>query len=197
MGRTAVVILVLILASLLAAVAVVYSGVYNIAADKKHWALTTQIIEAARIRSVKHHARDITPPNLDDPQLALKGAGQYAEMCVMCHLAPGLQQTALRQGLYPVPPDLTRRRIDPRETFWVIKHGIKMSAMPAWGPSHDDETLWSIVSFVATLPTLTAAQYEDMVKKAPPHEEMSVGGAPKEPAGHRPHTHSHKKPHKH
>jgi hypothetical protein len=36
---------------------------------------------------------------------------------------------------------LTRRRDDmeARADFWLIKHGIKMTGMPAWGASHGDE----------------------------------------------------------
>ncbi|MHB8721984.1 MAG: c-type cytochrome [Steroidobacteraceae bacterium] len=39
--------------------------------------------------------------------------------------------------------------------FWIIKHGIKMSAMPAWGKSLDDAAIWDIVAFVRQLPQMT------------------------------------------
>lgn len=62
--------------------------------------------------------------------------------------------------------------IDPRSAFWVIKHGLKMSAMPAWGKTHDDETIWSMVAFVNKLPSMSAQEYKEMVAKAPRDEEM-------------------------
>src|SRR3546814_12958820 len=70
----------------------------------------------------------------------------YAAMCTQCHLKPGLKDSELRQGLYPLPPNLSQVRVDPKDAFWVIKHGIKMSEMPAWGmvPGHDDPTIWSM-----------------------------------------------------
>lgn len=151
------------------------SGYYNIGADVPHWPLTYRFLTMTRDRSIEHHTQSINMPNLDDQSLVLKGAGQYAAMCTGCHLAPGMHESELRAGLYPKPPELAEDRIDPREAFWVIKHGIKLTAMPAWGATHDDDTIWSIVAFVRKLPGLTPAQYKDIVAKAPPDEDMDMG----------------------
>jgi mono/diheme cytochrome c family protein len=86
-------------------------------------------------------------------------------MCVDCHLAPGAKQSEMREGLYPQPPDLTQHvDASPAEMFWVIKHGIKMSAMPAWGKTHDDGSIWGLVAFVQKLPELTPDQYRGLVR---------------------------------
>ena len=154
--------------------AFVGSGVYNIGADDHHTKPVYALMQALRGRSVAHHAKDIVVPNLDDPQLILKGAGQYAAMCTECHLKPGGKDSEIRPGLYPQPPNLSQVRVAPKEAFWVIKHGIKMSAMPAWGLSHDDPTIWSMVAFLQKLPDMTPAQYRDMVAKAPPDEDMDM-----------------------
>lgn len=151
-----------------------WSGYYNIGADAPHWPLTYRFLDMTRSRSIQQHARSIEVPNLDDPALILKGAGQYAAMCTGCHLAPGMRESELRAGLYPKPPLLAEDRIDPREAFWIIKHGIKLTGMPAWGATHDDDTIWSIVAFVHKLPGMTPAQYKDIVAKAPPDEDMDM-----------------------
>lgn len=52
---------------------------------------------------------------------------------------------------------------EPRQTFWVIKHGLKMTGMPAWGSSHGDDEPWAIVAFVGKLPGMTPSQYQKMV----------------------------------
>jgi hypothetical protein len=78
-------------------------------------------------------------------------------------------------GAVPQPPNLSKFRADPREAFWVIKHGIKMSAMPAWGLSHDDAMIWSMVAFVQKLPDMTPQQYQDIVARAPPDEDREMG----------------------
>ena len=152
-----------------------WSGSYNIGADVPHWPLTYRFLSMVRDRSIEHHAESIHVPNLDDSSLILKGAGQYAAMCTGCHLAPGMRDSELRAGLYPKPPVFAEERVDPREAFWVIKHGIKLTAMPAWGATHDDDTIWSIVAFVRKLPGMTPAQYKDIVAKAPPDEDMDMG----------------------
>ena len=113
-------------------------------------------------------------PNLDDPALILKGAGQYAAMCTQCHLAPGIDNSEVRVGMHPQPPDLSQDRIDPRAAFWVIKHGIKMSAMPAWGGSHDDPTIWSMVAFLRNLPEMSFEQHKSIVAAAPPDDDMTM-----------------------
>jgi mono/diheme cytochrome c family protein len=62
------------------------------------------------------------------------GAAEYDDMCSGCHLAPGQEKTEISKGLYPSPPELSRGNdLNPAEQFWVLKHGIKMTGMPAWG----------------------------------------------------------------
>ena len=156
--------------------AFVYSGLYNIAADEPHWRMTERVLALLRTRSIETRAADVSVPDLADPKRVLVGAGQYAEMCQACHLAPGIADTPLRQGLYPKPPELARHRMDPKESFWVIKHGIKMTGMPAWGASHGDDVLWSVVAFLQKLPELDAKQYRDLVTKAPADKEMQGNG---------------------
>ncbi|HET6912367.1 MAG TPA: cytochrome c [Rhodanobacteraceae bacterium] len=165
-----------------------YSGLYNIGADDHHWSLTYKAMQTVRDRSIHVRSEDIKVPNLDDPQLILKGAGQYAAMCTGCHLRPGMEDSELRKGMYPQPPNLSKVHVDPQDAFWVIKHGIKMSAMPAWGldGSHDDPTIWSMVAFIEKLPGMTPAQYKAIVAKAPPDEDMDMDSG----AGNA-HTHSH------
>jgi mono/diheme cytochrome c family protein len=156
----------------LGSVLFVYSGLYDIGADAPHWPVTRRLISILRERSIAGHSAELQAPNLRDPTLVLKGAGQYAAMCVGCHLAPGMENSEIRPGLYPQPPNLAQVRIAPNVAFWAIKHGIKMSAMPAWGASHDDATIWSMVAFLQRLPDLDNMQYKQIVAQAPPDEDM-------------------------
>lgn len=175
-GTTGTVLLIVVIA-VVGMLGFVYSGLYNVAADDHHTRPVADLMQILRDRSIQAHAQNIKVPDLDDPQLVLKGAGQYAAMCSQCHLEPGMQNSEIRSGLYPQPPNLSTFRPDPREAFWVIKHGIKMSAMPAWGFSHDDATIWSMVAFLQKMPGMTPAQYHDIVARAPPDEDMAMDGA--------------------
>jgi mono/diheme cytochrome c family protein len=163
-----------LLALVAAAVVAICAGLYNVAADIPHTQPVYWLLETVRERSVAAKARDIIVPNdLTDANRISKGAGEYAEMCSGCHLAPGMKRTEISRGLYPRAPELRRKSdLTPAEQFWIVKHGVKMTGMPAWGVTHDDELLWNVVAFIRKLPQLTPKQYETMVKTAPKHEEI-------------------------
>jgi mono/diheme cytochrome c family protein len=171
-----------LLVLVVAVAAGIYAGLYNIAADVPHTQPVYWLLETVRDRSIAARAREVVvPADLNDPTRISKGAGQYADMCSGCHLAPGMKRTEISQGLYPRAPELRRKTtLTPAEQFWVVKHGIKMTGMPAWGITHDDNLLWDVVAFVRKLPELTPEQYESLVKNAPKHEEimqeMEMGG---------------------
>jgi mono/diheme cytochrome c family protein len=151
----------------------VYSGAYDIAADMPHSQPVYWLLQKVRQYSIAAQADDVVPNDLEDGKRIASGAGQYAEMCSSCHLAPGMKRTEISRGLYPRAPELRRGSgLTPAEEFWVVKHGIKMTGMPAWGVTHDDELLWDVVAFLRKLPGLTAEQYQALVKSAPTHDEM-------------------------
>jgi mono/diheme cytochrome c family protein len=163
-------LLFLIGAVVIATAAFVRFGMYDVAADTPHWRATHAALAALRDRSVAARASSVEVPDLSDAAMIREGAGNYDSMCVGCHLRPGLDETELSLGLYPAPPswrDLGRT--DPREAFWVIKHGIKMTGMPAWGKSMDDRYIWGMVAFIGRFPDLDAAQYVAMVELSPGH----------------------------
>jgi mono/diheme cytochrome c family protein len=143
-------------------------GGYNVAADTPHSALVYWLADTTRANSVSSHAEDITAPrDLESPMQIKNGASEYAEMCAQCHLAPGMARTEISQGLYPRAPELVHEHdLSPAQEFWVIKHGIKMSGMPAWGETHSDPIIWSIVAFLQKLPKLSPEQYRDLTKDA-------------------------------
>ncbi len=90
------VVFVTLAAAAFLSVLFIYSGSYNIGADAHHWPLTTQLIGILRDRSIIKHSEELTVPALADSTQVLKGAGQYAAMCVGCHLAPGVKDSELR-----------------------------------------------------------------------------------------------------
>ncbi len=168
-NRTILTICAVFVVLALGAVAFAWSGIYNIGADDPHLAPTHALLEKLREQSIKRHAAAITVPDLSSPANAVQGAGNYNAMCVGCHLAPGVDGTELSRGLYPSPPDLTRYEVESASAFWVIKHGIKASAMPAWGPSMDDQYIWNMVAFLRVLPGMDESTYQNMVAQSGGH----------------------------
>lgn len=148
------------------------AGLYNVGADASHTGLTSWLLATVRERSVDANGEDIEAPPLNDPKMIAEGAEHYSAMCTGCHLAPGMRETEIRVGLNPKPPILAKFPPDsPGEGFWVVKHGIKMTGMPAWGVTHSDEEIWNIVAFLEKLPKLSPAQYRALVASAGGHHE--------------------------
>ena len=169
---------------------VIYTGIYNIAADTPHTQTVYWLLKTVQERSIFVRATDVVvPPNLADPARITSGAAQYSEMCSGCHLAPGMRRTEISQGLYPRAPELRRgSELTPAEEFWVVKHGVKMTGMPAWGITHDDELLWDVVAFLRKLPELSPEQYESIVKSAPKSDsKMMQEGETGNAGGHAAH----------
>jgi mono/diheme cytochrome c family protein len=153
----------------------IYAGAYNIAADAPHTGPVYWLLNTVRERSIAVRSGDVTvPSDLASQKRISAGAGLYNEMCAGCHLGPGLERTEISQGLYPRAPELAKGAgLSPAEEFWVIKHGIKMTGMAAWGPTHNDTLIWDMVAFLQKLPGLSATQYQAVVKSAPEdHDEM-------------------------
>ena len=170
----------------LGAGALIYAGVYDVAATTPHWPIAAAIIETARIHSIKAHAAGIeTPPGLDDPAKVLIGVEHYAAHCAICHGAPGVPRGDIGRGLYPAPPDLAKAALlyTPAELFWILKHGIKMTGMPAWS-DHSDEELWATVAFLEKLPGMSEQDYARLVMAS-----MAHGGHHHPGSGDRDSTH--------
>ena len=97
-------------------------------------------------------------------------------MCVVCHSAPGRKASPTRKGLNPKPPRLYAQQVQKRsnaELYWIIEHGIRMTGMPAFGPTHRPEAIWSLIAFFRRLPTLSSEQYQAMVNAAGLPDEMA------------------------
>jgi mono/diheme cytochrome c family protein len=156
---------------LIAAAVFVFSGFYDVSATAPHWRITQWVMETARVRSIEAHAAGIqVPPKLDDPTKVMIGVEHYAAHCAVCHGAPGVPKGDIAHGLYPQPPNLAEaaKRYSPGELFWILKHGIKMSGMPAWS-DHSDDELWATVSFLEKLPGMSEQDYASLVMASLAH----------------------------
>ena len=169
---------------LMAAVAlgVVLTGGYDVAATTPHTAPVAWALDTTMENSVERQAEDIVAPAAFTPEQIREGFGDYDGMCVQCHGAPGVEQAEWAVGLYPSPPALSEAAShwEPGEVFWILRHGIRMSGMPALGPTHDDEALWAITAFAEQLPEMSAEEYaalREEVGGAGHHGEGGEGGS--------------------
>ena len=143
------------------AFAFVTLGLTPIAADKGHWPLTERVLKYVMTQTVRMQSLGTKVPPLDDPGLVLKGAGHYVTDCMPCHGAPGQKQALVVEQMVPAPPYLSEvvDTWQPQQLHWIVKHGIKYSAMPAWSSQRRDDEVWAMVAFLQALPDMEAAQY--------------------------------------
>ncbi len=140
----------------------VYTGLYNIAATEEHMSFTRWAFDTTFHNSVARHADGIVAPASFSPDQLAQGAIAYKSMCQQCHAGPGVERDKWANGMRPRPPHLAEAAAgwSPQEVFWIVKHGVKMSGMPAFGPSHDDQAIWNIAAFVKELPAMTPEEYK-------------------------------------
>lgn len=169
---------VFIILEIAAALLFIYSGIYNVAATDPHTQLEYFVLNTTMENSVRRHAQGIAAPSFSD-SMVNRGLEHFRDNCVTCHGAPGVGAGAIGKGITPSPPDLAEEAKDwaAQELFWIIKHGIKMSGMPAWGPTHKDEELWAIVAFVRQLPELSPEDYQAMIQAAEDSTGKQAGPA--------------------
>lgn len=126
-----------------------------------------------------HHAQEQDNPFKDAPSILPSGMAHYRVNCVLCHGAPEVGAAELAHGLNPPAPDLdaegTQSRTD-GQLFWVVRNGIRMTGMPAFGPTHEDDEIWHIIAFVRHLPDLTELERQTLlagVKEEGDHHEAT------------------------
>lgn len=159
-----------------------WSGIYNIAATQPHWDITRWFIETLKDRSIDVHSEDVQVPNLDEATIKQAAFSHYHGMCRLCHGAPGVEPEEFAKGLYPEPPEMTsghlQQEFNQAQIHWIAKHGIKLTGMPAFGPTHTEEALWGLVALVEEMDDMSPEQYRQQLDQ-------------REPDGQNGHQHTH------
>src|SRR3984957_8828554 len=96
----------------------------------------------------------IPPPPSNLQESIAEGDKLYATDCSMCHGSDGHTLSDSGRWMYPRASDLTSpvvQRYSDRELFWIVKNGIRLSGMPAFGRVESDEHIWNLVHYVRTV----------------------------------------------
>jgi len=156
-----------LLAIVLAVAATIFffGGFFNVAASQPDPDIVNWVLAKVRMASISRHADGNVPVGLENPDIVRAGARAFAVRgCANCHGAPGVNWQKFSEGLQPDPPDLKDvvKEREPNELFWVVKNGIKMTAMPSFGAiGAEDNEIWSIVAFLRRLPTVSEADFKE------------------------------------
>jgi mono/diheme cytochrome c family protein len=100
-------------------------------------------------------------PRLQDPYSysdsnLLDGMNTYISHCAGCHGSLDNQVSEIGVAFYPKAPQLVVYPLDSPEwkVFYVAKHGIRRTGMPAWGGILSDKSLWDVCAFLTHLKSL-------------------------------------------
>lgn len=136
--------------------ATVAFGLYNVSARAGHlppvyWALHTTFRQSVDLRA---GAPETPAPYLTDPTLVELGARHFETACAMCHAVPGQERSATVRGMNPEPPHILEAVGDwsADELHWIVYEGVKMSGMPPWPSSREDD-VWAVVAYLRGIQT--------------------------------------------
>jgi len=146
---------------------VIWTGMFNVATSWKDPSIVRWVLVTTRENSIRSRASSIVAPKTTGATQVDSGFRSYREMCAVCHTPPGGKDSPIAQGLNPEAPALadSAKHMSSSELFWVIKNGIRMTGMPAWGPTHKDVEIWGIVAFLKKLPGMKKEQYDSYASR--------------------------------
>ncbi len=102
------------------------------------------------------------PPNMTlDDAAYQQGAQIYKDDCAFCHGLPNQQRPPAASGEFPRPPQLFRGHgvtdDEPGETYWKVANGIRLTGMPAYKPSLNEQQLWQVTMLLKNADKLPAS----------------------------------------
>lgn len=144
---------------LLAVLVVTKLGLMPVSADGTHSRLEARIMPAVLHASIVHHASGESNPIAFSEDNLKAGVDTYKAMCARCHGTPGGESSIYGQSFYPPAPRLPEgmAQYTDSQLFWLIKHGIRNTGMPAWGNMLSDEEIWQVVGLLRNSEDLPAA----------------------------------------
>ena len=130
-------------------------GLAEVRSDVKPPAWESQLMRSAVRASVRRRAAGIQPPIPGNVENAMVEGGKlYLNGCAGCHGTPGKPEEDLSH--YPRVPQLAQvgTQYSETEIHWIIQHGIRNTAMSAYGPFYSDKEMWALAGFLRRVDNL-------------------------------------------
>jgi mono/diheme cytochrome c family protein len=181
-------IIATLLAIALTAFAVAHLGLYPIGADNPPGGLERALASRAMdVYASKHQPEGDNPTAITAANLT-DGAKEYEEHCAFCHGGAKAKISPMRDKFNPPVPQLINRipHDDDAWLFWVTKHGVRMTGMPAWDRILSDEEMWKVVAFIKhsdKLPPDAQAAWQQLASTPGEIEEHTPEQHTHEPGG--------------
>jgi mono/diheme cytochrome c family protein len=150
-------------------------GLVNFQADQPPSTIERWFAGGASDAYVERNAPHTQNPVPATEQNIVAGAQLYVNHCAGCHGTPSGPDTPLMHSFNPPVPRFFVHAPDmpDNQNFLVIQHGLRMTGMPAWDKTLNDQQIWEITTFLSNISRLPPA-----AKKA---LEPSPSNAPSPP----------------
>ncbi len=129
---------------------------FNLSALPEPGGTETLIANRAKHFLVRRASRASVAPAPADRRASIEeGDNLFGTECSECHGNTGRKPTDAGRWMYPRAADLGSadvQQYSDRELVWIVKNGIRLSGMPAFGRVESDEHIWDLVHFVRTFP---------------------------------------------
>ena len=144
------------LIGMLAGLVILKLGLVPINADQAPSNLEKKVFTLAVRASVARHSSEQTGIATPTDEQLRAGAEIYKAMCALCHGQLNGRASLLGGSFYPPAPQLPGHftTYTESELFWVVKHGIRNTSMPAWRNLLSDEDIRQVVAFLKSLDSL-------------------------------------------
>jgi mono/diheme cytochrome c family protein len=138
-------------------------GIANSTSDVKPPAWESAVMKPSVRAAVKRSAASLSVPSAATEDSIIAGGKLYVRGCMGCHGEPGKPFAEDHSNYPPIPqlPHVGTQYSEP-ETYWIIKHGIRMTAMSAYGYAYTEDQLWSLAAFMHRIDKLTPAEIQSI-----------------------------------
>ncbi len=148
--------------ALIGAYLLVKSGRIAPNADMDASSLETWMAATSLDATLNREAARLENPVPATEQNLLRGVEFFARNCAVCHgSAKGTASASpIAKGLYQKPPQFGSDGVedDPEGfSFWKIKHGIRLTGMPSFRDTLNDEQIWTLALFLKRMDKLPPA----------------------------------------
>lgn len=140
-------------------------------ADVPESTLEQRVAMPALDASLDRHASEVRNPVAATDDNLLAGMKIYQTNCAGCHGDIRRTHAASADAFYPRAPQFMEDAPDMPENqnFYIIQHGVRLSGMPAWKSSLNEQEMWQVTTFLSNmnkLPPQLAEQWKAIAGEA-------------------------------
>ena len=146
---------------------------FGLSARDQPTSLEDLVARKLRRAAIPAKAKTLQNPLPSTAEMLIRGRNHWADHCATCHSNNGSGDTMIGKNLNPKTPDMRlpdTQSLTDGELYYIIRNGVRMTGMPAWGSPQDgdlDHDSWMLVLFIRHLPQVTAQEEREMQKLNP------------------------------